>query len=70
MLFRPVRRLAAWGLIALLLAVFPANLNVALNGWPAVNLPQWVLWLRLPLQLVFIWWIHRTCIAPPKAGAR
>lgn len=57
------RRFAAWGLIALLIAVFPANLNVALNGWPGVDLPNWALWLRLPLQIVFIWWVHRICIA-------
>jgi uncharacterized membrane protein len=53
------RRLAAWGLILLLVAVFPANLDVALHGWPGVNLPGWILWCRLPLQPVFIWWIYR-----------
>lgn len=55
------RRAAGWGLIVLLLAVFPANVNVALNGWPGVSLPMWSLWLRLPLQFVLIWWIHRVC---------
>src|SRR5947209_1601682 len=45
-----LRSIAAWGLIALLIAVFPANLQVALHGWPGVSLPQWSLWLRLPLQ--------------------
>jgi len=53
------RRLAAWGLILLLLAVFPANLNAALHGWPGVNIPGWVLWSRLPLQAVFIWYVYR-----------
>jgi uncharacterized membrane protein len=52
------RRLAAWGLIALLVAVFPANLNMAMNHLPlgARHVPAWALWARLPLQLVFIWW--------------
>lgn len=52
------RRLAAWGLIALLIAVFPANLNMAMNHLPlgARHVPAWALWARLPLQLVFIWW--------------
>jgi uncharacterized membrane protein len=54
------RRLAAWGLIVLFLAVFPANLNMALNGLPLgkLDVPQWALWARLPLQLVFIAWAY------------
>lgn len=56
------RRLAGWGLIALLVAIFPANLNVALHGWPGVALPAWTLWARLPLQIVLIWWVYRTCL--------
>jgi uncharacterized membrane protein len=59
------RRLAAWGLILLLVAVFPANLNVALHGWPGVNFPGWVLWCRLPLQLIFIWWVYRLYLDAP-----
>ena len=60
------RVLAAWGLIALLVAVFPANLNVALHGWPGVNLPPLILWLRLPFQLVFIWWVYRSSLIQHK----
>jgi uncharacterized membrane protein len=53
------RRLAAWGLIALLIAVFPANLNMAINHLPlgTKTLPSWVLWGRLPLQLLLIAWV-------------
>jgi uncharacterized membrane protein len=57
------RRLARYGLLALLIAVFPANLNMALNGVqldPAAPLPLWALWARLPMQLVFAawaWWV-------------
>lgn len=53
------RRLAAWGLVALFIAVFPANLNQAMHAIafdPAHPLPSWLLWGRLPLQLVFIGW--------------
>ena len=52
------RKLAAWGLILLLLAVFPANVNMALNDLPLGEdpVPTWALWARLPLQLVFILW--------------
>lgn len=52
------RRFAAWGLLALLVAVFPANVNMALNEiyLPIEWLPQSPagLWLRLPFQLVFL----------------
>ena len=59
------RRAAAWGLIALFLAVFPANLNMALNHLPlgASPVPAWALWGRLPLQGVLIawaWWFTRS----------
>ncbi|MGI8965178.1 MAG: DoxX family protein, partial [Limisphaerales bacterium] len=54
-LFPQTRVVAGWGLIALLVAVFPANLHVAIHGWPEANVPQWVLWLRLPLQPILVW---------------
>ena len=58
------KRLAAYGLIALLIAIFPANIYVALNnvqlgGFMNYSLYQW---LRLPLQfvlIVWIWWCSR-----------
>jgi uncharacterized membrane protein len=55
------RRAAGWGLIALLIAIFPANLHVALQGrMPGTDFSPLVLWLRLPFQAVFIalvWWV-------------
>ena len=52
------QRLAAWGLIALFIAVFPANVNMAMNRIPLGRLPPKpaLLWGRLPLQLVLIAW--------------
>lgn len=49
---------AAWGLIALFVAVFPANINMAVNQIAIENVPhQPVLyWVRLPLQAVLIAW--------------
>ncbi len=60
------RRIAAWGLFALLIAVYPANIymaveNVALD--PSAPAPPWVAWARLPLQflaLYGVYWIART----------
>jgi uncharacterized membrane protein len=49
-------RLAAWGLVALLFAVFPANLHMALHPEQFPDMPQMGLWIRLPLQGVMIWW--------------
>ena len=48
---------AAWGLIALLIAVFPANLNMTLHPELAPQISSVLLWLRLPLQAVLIWWV-------------
>jgi uncharacterized membrane protein len=54
------RRLAAWGLVALFVAVFPANVNMAVNQLPlgGMEVPAWALWARLPLQLLFIAWAY------------
>jgi uncharacterized membrane protein len=53
------RRAAAWGLIALLIAVLPANVYMAMDRVAAGQTPAWILWARLPLQLVLIWWVLR-----------
>lgn len=54
-----MRRAAAYGLVALLIAVFPANLNMALNQLPFGErvLPAWALWARLPVQMILIGWV-------------
>jgi uncharacterized membrane protein len=52
------RNAAAIGLIALLVAVWPANWYMALAARDfATVAPAWVLWLRVPVQLALIWWI-------------
>jgi len=45
------RTLAAWGVIALLIAVFPANVHVAVN-----DVHGWIAWARLPGQALLIAW--------------
>ena len=52
------RRLAGWGLLALLVAVFPANLHMALIH-EQLSIPSWIAWGRLPLQLPLMWWVWR-----------
>jgi uncharacterized membrane protein len=58
--------LAAWGLIALLIAVFPANIHMAMHPQLYPDIPPAMLYARLPFQLVFIawaWWFTK-----PKGG--
>ncbi|WP_424962529.1 DoxX family protein [Ekhidna sp.] len=49
--------IAAWGIILLLIAVFPANIYHFMKGWRKKKM-VWVLALRLPLQFVLIWWAY------------
>lgn len=49
---------AAWGIVALFIAVFPANINQAINSIAIEGIPDYPLlyWLRLPFQAVLIAW--------------
>ncbi len=53
------RRAAAWGLVVLLVAVMPANVWMVQHPERYPGIPIWVLWVRLPLQGVLIWWAWR-----------
>lgn len=57
MLLPWTRRWAGLGVIALLIAVFPANIHIAMNDIPVAghDVPLWGHLLRLPLQAVMIW---------------
>ncbi|MEX1114799.1 MAG: DoxX family protein [Akkermansiaceae bacterium] len=60
-----LRQAAAWGLIALLLAIFPANIHMLMTGLilDGKQVPEWVLWVRLPLQFLLVLWIYACGIA-------
>ncbi len=53
-----LRRYAGWGLILLALAVFPANVHMALHPADFKGIPAWALYLRLPLQVALVGWIY------------
>ncbi|MEA2688459.1 MAG: hypothetical protein QOD51_1066, partial [Candidatus Eremiobacteraeota bacterium] len=54
------RRAAGLGLIALLLAVWPANIYMAVDAERFARVaPAWALWGRVPLQIALMWWIER-----------
>jgi uncharacterized membrane protein len=61
LLIKPVRRSAAYGLIVLLVAVFPANVQMLLNGFEsdASPLVLALLLARLPLQPLLILLVYR-----------
>lgn len=52
------RRQAAFGLAILLVAVFPANIYMAVAHLPSDGLlgNRWLQWFRLPVQFPLIWW--------------
>ena len=54
-IFTRFARWAAWGLVALAMAVF---VQMALHPELTPNLPAWTLWARLPFQAVLIAWAH------------
>ncbi len=54
LLFPITRHVAAWGLILLLIAVFPANIYLAMTNGAALNTTPLIAWGRLPFQFLFI----------------
>ena len=56
LLFPATRILGSWLIILLLIAVFPANIQMALTFYEKYDPYLWVALLRLPLQFLLIWW--------------
>ena len=52
--FKKTRFLAGWGLILLLIAVYPANIYLAQTNGAAMNTTPLIAWGRLPVQFIFI----------------
>ena len=53
------RRGARWWLLATLLAVYPANIHMAVNSKEFEHIPAPALWGRLPVQFLFAWMTWR-----------
>ena len=65
------RSLGRWWLLALLVAVFPANVYMAtdpekIKGLDLDRVPRWALWARLPLQPLMMWWVWRATRATSR----
>jgi len=67
-----LRRPAGIGLIALLVAVFPANLYMAAHPeqFSDMDIPRWGFRLRLPLQALFIAWVWYAAVKRPRRQTR
>jgi uncharacterized membrane protein len=72
---KQTRRWASYGLIALYVAVFPANIYMAVAGVAPTGetVPAWAAWGRLPLQpllMLLAWWVGRDGLAPDAPAAK
>ncbi len=65
LLIKPLRQVAGWGLILLLIAVFPANINMAVHTERFPEFSPGVLWLRLPLQILLVACVYFVSKSPP-----
>jgi len=71
--FERTKRLGAWGAVALMFAVFPANLQMALHPELYPQFSVAALWIRLPLQGVLIawaWWFTRPSLSLSETRGR
>jgi uncharacterized membrane protein len=59
--------LAGWGLIALLFAVFPANIHMALHPEIFPEISAIALWIRLPMQFLLMAWAYWVTRPDPVA---
>jgi len=58
LLFNKTRRFSAWGIIVLLAAVFPANVQMLINYSHQNDPAVWIAVIRLPLQIPLIFWAY------------
>ncbi len=58
LIFQRSRKLAAWSIILILVAVFPANIQMMINYSHESNPGLWIATVRLPIQIILIWWAY------------
>jgi uncharacterized membrane protein len=59
LLFPKTQVFAAWGIIALLVLVFPANVQMTINYAKHHHPQLWITIVRLPLQFLLMWWAYQ-----------
>jgi uncharacterized membrane protein len=68
--FARTRDAAAWGIVALLVCIYPVHINMCLHPDRYPQVPLWGLWLRLLLQLPLIAWAWSYTRAPKNSPSR
>ena len=58
LLWRRSRQLAAWGIIAMLIAFLPVHLHMLMHSSLYPEVPVLFLWLRFPMQAVLVLWAY------------
>jgi uncharacterized membrane protein len=53
------RRVGAWSTVAILVGVYPANIQMALDATPPESSEDWAAWIRLPFQIPMLVWALR-----------
>ncbi|MBA3742397.1 DoxX family protein [Sporichthya sp.] len=66
LLLPQVRRQAGIGLILLLIVIFPANIDMLVHA-DEQSIPEPLLWARLPLQPLLIWWVYRASLRQERS---
>jgi uncharacterized membrane protein len=56
LLVERTRRVAAWGIIFMLVVYFDVHIFMVMHPERFAGIPVWVLWARIPLQFLLIWW--------------
>lgn len=62
-LYFKLRKIAGWGLITLLIAVYPANIHMAVNYHLFPDISIGMLYFRLVLQFVFLYWVFSVTLS-------
>lgn len=67
LILKKTRRIGAWLLIALLIAIYPANIQMAIDYGHTGNPDLWIALVRLPIQFILIWlaWIYTKRVKMP-----
>ena len=68
LLFSQTRKMSGYGLLVLLIVIFPANIHMAIHPEYFPEYSALSIYLRLPLQFVFIAWVYWATLRKKAIG--